>query len=86
MNGRIRDRNSVAKQRFQDPNNVAGTNAKMRDKLSNRLDISLREMKAEMPMINPAFDPNGKSRRKNLGTTKDLAEKERVIFESRLKQ
>ncbi len=68
----------MAKQRFHDPNNVAGTNAKMRDKLSNRLDISLREMKAEMPMINPAFDPNSKSRRKNLGTTKDLAEKERA--------
>jgi len=66
--------------------NMAATNAEMRDKLSNRLDTLLREMKAEMPMKNPAFDPNSKSRRKNLGTTKDLAEKERGIFESRLKQ
>jgi hypothetical protein len=67
-------------------NNVAATNAKIRDKLSNRLNMLLREMRAEMPMINPAFDPNSKSRRKNLGTTKDLAEKERGIFEWRLKQ
>ena len=70
----------------EEQNNLADTNVTVRDKLSGRLDIALREMKAEMPMINPAFDPNGKSRRKNLETTKALAEKERAVFESRLKQ
>ena len=70
----------------EEQNNLADTNVTMRDTLSNRLDMLLREMKAEMPMINPAFDPNGKARRKNLETTKALAEKERAIFELRLKQ
>jgi len=70
----------------EEQNNLAATNVKMRDKLSSRLDTLLREMNAEMPTKNPAFNPNSRSRRQNLGTTKDLAEKERVIFESRLKQ
>jgi len=70
----------------EEQNNVAATNTKLRDRLSNRLDTLLREMKAEMPIQNPAFNPNSRSRRKNLGTTKDLAEKERVIFEARLKK
>jgi hypothetical protein len=70
----------------EEQNNMAGTNAKMRDKLSNRLDISLSEMKAEMPTMNRDFKPNTKAKRKNLQFTKDLAEKERGIFESRLKQ
>jgi len=70
----------------EEQNNVAATNTKLRDRLSNRLDTLLREMKAEMPIKNPDFNPNSRSRRKNLGTTKDLAEKERVIFEARLKK
>ena len=70
----------------EEQNNMAASNAKMRDKLSNRLDMLLKEMKAEMPKMNPNFKPNTKAKRKNLPFTKDLAEKERGIFESRLKQ
>jgi len=70
----------------EEQNNLAATNSKMRDKLRSRLDMLLREMKAEMPTKNPDFNPNARSRRQNLGTTKGLAEKERVMFESRLKQ
>jgi len=70
----------------QEQNNVAETNVEMRNKLTDRLDTLLREMKAEMPKMNPAFDANRRSRRQNLETTKTLAEKERRIFESRLKQ
>ncbi|MBN2133157.1 MAG: sulfatase [Sedimentisphaerales bacterium] len=70
----------------EEQNNLAATNVQMRSKLSRRLDTLLREMKAEMPTINPAFDPNKRSRRQNLETTKTLAEKERRMFEARLRQ
>jgi arylsulfatase A-like enzyme len=70
----------------EEQNNMAETNAKMRDKLISQLDSSLKEMKAEMPTINPDFKPNAGGKRKNLKSTKDRAEKERVLFESRLKQ
>jgi len=70
----------------QEQNNLAAANAKMRDRLSNRLDILLKEMKAEMPTMNPDFKPDDKGRRFHLKFTKDLAEKERDIFESRLEQ
>ncbi len=70
----------------EEQNDLAAANTTMRDKLSNRLDALLREMKAEMPIKNPAFNPNIRSRRQNLETTKQLAEKERDLFESRLKQ
>ena len=68
----------------EEQNNMAGANAKMRDKLICLLDRSLREMKAEMPTVNPDFKPSVIARKKNLQSTKDLAEKERGIFESRL--
>ncbi len=42
------------------------------------------EMKAEMPTINSAYKPNAKGKRFNLKKTKDLADKERALFESRL--
>lgn len=51
---------------------------------TRRLDTLLEEMKAEMPAKTPAFNPDGKTGRKNLKTTKELAEKERRLFESRL--
>jgi hypothetical protein len=70
----------------EEQKNMAAKNAKMRDKLSKCLDMLLKEMKAEMPIINPDFKPNEKGRRFNLKSTKDLAEKERVLFESRLEQ
>lgn len=70
----------------EEQNNAAATNAKMRDKLIGQLDRSLKEMKAEMPTKNPDFKPNSKAKRFNLKSTKDRAEKERVLFESRLKK
>lgn len=65
-------------------NNMADTNPEVRDRLSTQLDRSLIEMKAEMPIKNPNFKPNGKV--KNLKSTKKLADKERALFESRLKK
>jgi arylsulfatase A len=65
-------------------NNLADSNTKMRDLLITQLDSSLIEMKAEMPSKNPDFKPNTNPGVKNLKSTKDLAEKERGIFESRL--
>ena len=70
----------------EEQNNAAATNAKMRDKLIGQLDRSLKEMKAEMPTKNLDFKPNSKAKRFNLKSTKDRAEKERVLFESRLKK
>ena len=69
----------------EEQNNLADINATMRDRLAGRLDTLLRGMNAEMPMRNPAFDSSSTSTRKNLKTTRDLARKERGIFESRLK-
>lgn len=70
----------------EEQDNLAVTNAQMRDKLIRQLDRSLRDMKAEMPVVNPDFKINTKGKRKNLKFTKDLAEKERREFESRLKK
>jgi len=70
----------------EEQNNVAAAIASMRDKLIRRLDRSLREMKAEMPVANSAYNPNAQGKRFNLKKTRDLAEKERVLFESRLNQ
>jgi arylsulfatase A len=65
-------------------NNLAGIDTKMRDKLIRRLNKSLKEMKAEMPIPNPDFTPDEETKRMHLKFTKDLAERERVEFESRL--
>lgn len=70
----------------EEQNNMAAVNAEMRDRLIWQLDSLLKEMKAEMPTMNPDFKPDTKAKRKNLPFTRDLAEKERGIFESRLKQ
>ena len=70
----------------EEQSNLADRNAKMRDKLAGQLESSLKEMKAEMPIKNPDFKPTAKARTKNLKSTKDLAEKERILFESRLEQ
>jgi arylsulfatase A len=67
-------------------NDLAAANTKMRDKLIATLDSELKEMKAEMPIKNPDFKPGAKGKRFDLKSTKDLAEKERKIFESRLKK
>ncbi|MCF7975931.1 MAG: sulfatase [Phycisphaerae bacterium] len=70
----------------EEQNNVADTNAPMRDRLITQLDSALRDMNAEMPTKNPTFDPNSRSGRFNLGTTKALADKERALFKMRLNQ
>ena len=70
----------------EEQNNVADSNSKMRDKLIVQLDSSLKEMKAEMPIKNSDFKPRSGGKRFHLKFTKDLAEKERALFESRLKQ
>jgi arylsulfatase A len=70
----------------QEQNNLAGTNKPMRDRLIRRLDMALDNMKAEMPTRNPAFNPKSPSKRYHLGATKDRADKERALFELRLKQ
>lgn len=70
----------------QEQENLADTNSEMRDNLIGQLDSSLKEMKAEMPTKNPDFKPDTPGKRFNLKTTKDLADKERDIFESRLKK
>ena len=69
----------------EEQHNLADMHVVMRNKLSHRLTMLLRDMKAEMPKTNPDFKPNSKTKRKNLKSTSDLAEKERGIFESRLK-
>jgi len=70
----------------EEQNNLAAENAHMRDRLTQRLGIALREMKAEMPTKNPGFKSNAKGKRYHLKSTKDLADKERALFELRLKQ
>jgi len=67
-------------------NNLADVNVKMRDRLIRQLEILLQEMNAEMPIPNPDFNPDLKTGRKHLKFTKDLADKERILFESRLKK
>ena len=71
----------------KDPNEKTDLAAKYPEKvemLAAKLDRSLKEMKAEMPTVNPDFEPSPKAF--NLKTTKALAEKEWRLFESRLKQ
>ncbi len=67
-------------------NDLTAANTAMRDKLIARLDSELKEMNAEMPRKNPDFKPGAKGKRFDLQSTKDLAEMERKIFESRLKK
>jgi len=70
----------------QEQHDLAGTNTAMRDRLSHRLTVLLSAMKAEMPAKNSGFDPNTKGKRYHLKSTQDLAEKERSLFETRLRQ
>jgi len=65
-------------------NNLADVNVKIRDKLLSQLETSLEEMRAELPTPNPGYTPETRAVRKNLKFTKDLAEKERGLFEKRL--
>tara|TARA_R110000850_G_scaffold271367_2_gene405582 strand:- start:257 stop:1777 length:1521 start_codon:yes stop_codon:yes gene_type:complete len=70
-----------------DPNeqtDLVATNPEKVKELSTQLEGSLEEMKAEMPTENPEFKSGGFVR--NLKTTKARAERERQMFEDRLKQ
>lgn len=70
----------------EEQNDLAHANPEKRDALAARLELLLKDMKAEMPIKNPNFKPNTKWGRKNLESTKGLAERERAIFKSRLKK
>jgi arylsulfatase A-like enzyme len=70
----------------EEQNNLAVQKPDMRDQLAAHLERSLEQMQAEMPVINPDYNPEEKSQRKHLEFTKDLAEKERRLFESRLEK
>lgn len=69
----------------EEQNNLADEEVAIRDNLIRRLEISLEEMNAELPIPNPEFSPLNPEERKNLKFTKDLAEKEREMFEERLR-
>jgi len=69
----------------EEQDNLADVNVKMRDKLIRNLEESLQEMNAEMPFANPGFNPDLDTVRKHLRFTKDLADRERILFELRLK-
>jgi len=70
-------------------NDLSETKQEKRKALAKQLDSELKGMKAEMPLKNPNFsilDSYYSGRRlKNLRFTKELAEEERDLFESRLK-
>jgi len=69
----------------EEQNNLADVNVKKRKKLLRQLEKSLVEMKAEMPIPNPDFNSDtDDAKRKNLKFTKELAEKERKGFKSRI--
>ncbi|MCP4311891.1 MAG: sulfatase-like hydrolase/transferase, partial [Bacteroidetes bacterium] len=68
----------------EEQNNLADAEVKMRDKLIRHLEKSLREMDAEMPIPNPGFNPDLKVDRMHMEFTKELADRERKMFESRL--
>jgi arylsulfatase A len=69
----------------EEQTDLAATNPEMVDRLNRRLSDALLEMEAELPAANPAFDPAAKGKRYNLEYTKSLAEKERLLFEERLR-
>jgi len=68
----------------EEQHNLAEKNVKMKDKLLHQLEISLKEMKAELPIPNPDYNPDTMVEKMNLRFTKNLAEKERAMFEERL--
>jgi arylsulfatase A-like enzyme len=70
----------------EEQNNLAAAKPEVLNQLSHQLASSLLEMKAEMPAANPAFKPGANGKRYNLKYTKELAEKERRLFESRLEK
>ncbi len=65
-------------------NDLAAGNPEMVKVLQQKLDTALKRMGAEMPIRNPMFDSQSKARKKNLKFAKDLAEKERAMFEARM--
>lgn len=69
----------------EEQNNLADIKPERRDSLARHLEISLKNMQAEMPTKNPDFKYS-ESKRKlyNLKSTKNLAERERLLFEKLL--
>lgn len=70
----------------EEQNNLAEKYTDIRDRLERQLTSSLLEMKAEMPSLNPNYTADQKDKGKHLKSTLDLANKERLIFELRLKK
>jgi arylsulfatase A-like enzyme len=68
----------------EEQHNLADEEVEIRDQLIRRLEISLKEMNAELPIPNPEYSPDTQSAKMNLKFTKDLADKEREMFEKRL--
>jgi arylsulfatase A-like enzyme len=68
----------------EEQNNLSDKNVEIRDKLKRRLETLLKEMNAELPIQNPEYSSANSTERKNLKFTKDLADKERSMFEKRL--
>ena len=69
----------------EEQNDLAAMYQEKRDSLAMQLSMMLKEMGAEMPVINPDYNFSGQNvTLKNLRFTKNLAEKERKIFEHRL--
>lgn len=68
----------------EEQNNLTSTHPKMLDKLISSLENSLAEMNAELPIPNPDYTSGQETKNKDLKFTKELAEEERRMFESRL--
>lgn len=68
----------------EEQNDLSEKELKRKEKMAYQLDSLLVEMDAEMPVKNPDFRPIPEGLRFNLKFTKDLAMKERAMFEKRL--
>ena len=68
----------------EEQHNLADVEVDVREKLSQKLVRLLKEMNAEFPIPNRDYNPDLRFVKKNLKFTKELAEKERDIFEERL--
>lgn len=68
----------------EEQNDMSEQELKIKEKLTHQLDRMLADMDAEMPIKNPDFKPVTDENRFNLKFTKDMAMKERALFEKRL--
>lgn len=70
----------------EEQDNQADENRDQRERLVRMLTESLLEMDAEMPILNPNYNPEQKDNGMHLQSTLDLANRERLEFESRLEK